>query len=404
MPRTFSVLILGVVALIMPSHGQCVNGTTTSLAFDDGDGVRIPQPGAAALGGFADVTVEAWFRTASTGFQSLVCSQDNSTLQQAFLLRQSSGSVQLAMNAGQSAIGGGPNLADSAWHHVAVARRASAVNLYLDGTLTTTVTFTAPLVASASDFSIGCHMSIGAPVVPSGFNGDLDEIRVWSVRRTLPQIDSTRFSVLNGNETGLVGHWRFNDGAGQTVTNSATATGASLNGTLGASTAVFTDDPTWTFSTTAPLTQCAPSNGQPNTAAASLRINGVGDIGVNGPFQVIVPTTGAGAGQVTLSWAGPPTAALVLLPGVPQTNAAIIPCVGRLDLTVNGLTVVGDHVHTPLSINDLFVTDTNGAPQTTFTVPIAVLGAPWVTRQGAAFAPSCGGTTPFTLTTALTIR
>jgi len=42
-------------------------------------------------------------------------------------------------------------------------------------------------------------------------NGQLDELRVWSVARTEKQIRDTMFTSLHGNEPGLVGYWRFED-------------------------------------------------------------------------------------------------------------------------------------------------------------------------------------------------
>jgi hypothetical protein len=67
------------------------------------------------------------------------------------------------------------------------------------------------------------------------YNGTLDEVRYWNIERTQNQLISKASDSLVGNEAGLKAYYRFNDnsinGAGQTITNYATATGATLNGT-----------------------------------------------------------------------------------------------------------------------------------------------------------------------------
>jgi hypothetical protein len=53
------------------------------------------------------------------------------------------------------------------------------------------------------------------------YNGGLDEFRLWNVARTQPAIQATMSSQLAGSEPGLVGYWRFNEGAGTSVADSS---------------------------------------------------------------------------------------------------------------------------------------------------------------------------------------
>jgi hypothetical protein len=71
----------------------------------------------------------------------------------------------------------------------------------------------------------------------------MDEVRVWNVARTAAQIQGTMRMRLVGNEAGLVGYWRFDDGTGTTARdNTASANNGSLgNGNAGAR-------PTWVAS------------------------------------------------------------------------------------------------------------------------------------------------------------
>ena len=258
------------------------------------------------------------------------------------------------------------------------------------------------LLAETSDFVIGAYLGVsGGTSFLQQFTGVMDELRIWNVARTLAEINSTRFSVLNGNEPGLRGYWRFNEGAGQTVANSATATGSALNGTLGLNSNSELTDPTWSFATSAPILYCAPSTGQANSPASSLRVNGVGAIGVQGPFHIQIPTSGPAANRVTLTWAGPPNMPLFLAAGTLQTNTAIVPCAGSIDLALT-YTIVGDFFTSPFPLNYLFLLDASGQAETTFTVPASVLGTPWVSLQGAVPNVSCA--IPLTLTAAFELR
>ena len=56
------------------------------------------------------------------------------------------------------------------------------------------------------------------------FIGSIDEIRVWNHSRTQAEIQTTMDTILDGDESGLVGYWNFNDG---------TATDLSGNGNHG---------------------------------------------------------------------------------------------------------------------------------------------------------------------------
>jgi hypothetical protein len=262
--------------------------------------------------------------------------------------------------------------------------------------------FTASLNSETSDFVMGAHVNSGVVTNPSAtLLGGLDEVRIWNIARTIAEINSTRFSVLNGNEPGLRGYWRLNEGGGQSFANSCVSTGSALNGTLGTTNGVEASDPSWTLASTAPIIYCTPGTGQANSALASLRINGIGSPMVNGPFQIQVPTSGPVANRITLSWQGTPNTPLYLAAGTLQPNAALVACTGSLDLAAT-FTIVGDYFSSPFPLNYQFITDATGAAETTFTVPSSVLGAPWVSLQGAFVAQTCA--IPLRLTAAFQIR
>jgi hypothetical protein len=71
-------------------------------------------------------------------------------------------------------------------------------------------------------------------------NGMVDEVRVWNVVRSGAQILANYQHPLAGGEPGLVGYYRFDEGAGQVVVDSSSA---GNDGVLGASATAGTDDP-----------------------------------------------------------------------------------------------------------------------------------------------------------------
>lgn len=72
-------------------------------------------------------------------------------------------------------------------------------------------------------------LSIGTTVEfagPTGWQGKIDELRVWNVFRTEAQIHDNMRVMLKGNEPGLIAYYKFDEGTG---TNAADATGNATN-------------------------------------------------------------------------------------------------------------------------------------------------------------------------------
>jgi hypothetical protein len=73
---------------------------------------------------------------------------------------------------------------------------------------------------------------------PPGWQGKIDELRVWNVYRSTQQIHDNMRVIMKGNEPGLVAYYHFDEGKG---TSSADATGDAAN----AAQFVGTDKATW---------------------------------------------------------------------------------------------------------------------------------------------------------------
>jgi hypothetical protein len=117
------------------------------------------------------------------------------------------------------------------WTHVAVARSADSVRLYVNGVLQRTgyVPFS---VTSSGPLRIGANRlnnagPDAAPVFP--FAGLVHEVRVWSVARTGAQIADAARGCVARQSLGLVADYRFDEGTGTTLRN---ASGTGNDGTL----------------------------------------------------------------------------------------------------------------------------------------------------------------------------
>jgi parallel beta-helix repeat protein len=120
------------------------------------------------------------------------------------------------------------------WVHLAFVGTGSGTSLYVNGILQDT-----------NPNSISLPMeSIGASA--ETIKGTVDEVRLWSIARTGPQIQADMNRILTGSEAGLVGYYRFNEGSGQIVNDSSPL---GNHGTRGADANPNTDDPQWVDST-----------------------------------------------------------------------------------------------------------------------------------------------------------
>jgi hypothetical protein len=123
------------------------------------------------------------------------------------------------------------------WHHVAATYDGTNMKIYVDGIVIAEANRLGLIIAN----NVSKNLFIGkSPGFPGGvFNGKIDEVRIWDIARTQSQIQSTMNTILTSEyysspDSGLVGYWRLDEGAGQTsedlsyFANSATL-GNSLN-------------------------------------------------------------------------------------------------------------------------------------------------------------------------------
>src|SRR5262249_40507622 len=94
------------------------------------------------------------------------------------------------------------------WQHLAGTYDGTNIRIYRNGALVATTPHTGSVTA-ANFLLIGRWFE--------SFNGAIDEVRLWNVARSQGELLGSMSQPLFGTEPGLVGSYRFDEGAGQPV-------------------------------------------------------------------------------------------------------------------------------------------------------------------------------------------
>jgi len=104
------------------------------------------------------------------------------------------------------------------WINVAVTYDATSqtMRLYKNGALVSQATGVNPL-SSSNPLLIASYTGGG-----NTLGGRLDDVRIWNYARSATEIADNYSSCLNGNETGLLAYYRFEDGTGSAIATDLT--------------------------------------------------------------------------------------------------------------------------------------------------------------------------------------
>ncbi len=114
----------------------------------------------------------------------------------------------------------GTTIANGLDTHVAVVHSAAAdtVTLFINGSqVAQTTGQTNAITGNSNLLTVGAGPEDPNQGIPKAFQGFIRDVRIWNVARTQAQIDANKYATLVGNESGLVGYWRFDEQTGSTV-------------------------------------------------------------------------------------------------------------------------------------------------------------------------------------------
>lgn len=155
----------------------------------------------------AEMTVEAWLKTAQGGTGTIVAWKDVGADGESSMFRVQNGRLQYGeWYAGSwSEINSAQTVNNDLWCHVAIVRKGHEAKLYINGVLSATASMNASAFCTTDDLKIGALGTTWSEC----YDGLLDEVRIWSRARSVDEIANDCNRSLTGAEPGLEGYWTF---------------------------------------------------------------------------------------------------------------------------------------------------------------------------------------------------
>ncbi len=180
------------------------------------------------------ITIEAWVKYDSLQYNDatrIIDKLDNKQ-RRGYMFGLSGGYLFMklyAPNGDLYYLSGNKSIRDNRWHHVAGTYDGKKQILFIDGKIDRSDIISGPnLLISKITYPLcigSNHMdTTGFPI-----HGGIDEVRIWRIARDSSLLRKYKDSCLQGNESGLIGYWRFNENR-DTITNDKT--GNKNNGML----------------------------------------------------------------------------------------------------------------------------------------------------------------------------
>jgi hypothetical protein len=176
------------------------------------------------------------------------------------------------------------------WYHVAItAQNSGMMRLFVNGVEEGTALAVQTLWTAGDRWSVGASSANNSRV---WFNGQLDELRIWSVARTQAEIQGS-YAPVAGNATNLSRIWRFDESSGSVAYDGTTN---NVQGTVNGATRVTTTAPV--AAPTVILSAYAFGNVEAGTSSQLIRYlknsgGGVAHVSLseNGSYYTMSPAT-----------------------------------------------------------------------------------------------------------------
>ena len=204
------------------------DSVTPALRFDGIDGYSLGLSGngyvtvndAPSLRP-ASLTLEGWFNFSGTGGTRVLAAKTvgSASADSYVIWYQDDRLRAVVQNAG-----GSGSLVDyvwtptlGVWYHIAFTfdDATKAEVLYVNGAQVATGTSSVTIGYDAHPLMIGAEIHYESPNY--FFGGKADEVRLWNRVRTQAQLQADKSRRLLGNEEGLIGCWRLDEGSGLTT-------------------------------------------------------------------------------------------------------------------------------------------------------------------------------------------
>ena len=215
-------------SLKLAAHGGVVQ-------FDGVFGNKINLGDITALNGASTFTLETWVRPNDFSQENYFFSKYLDVNNRIGLLVHPEGRLGITVsNAASQYTYSTDSMTLSKWYHVALVYNGSGATLnddyklYINGVLQTNFGSSASSPSTSANLS-GVNAYLGSNISTGPARVDLDEFRIWSTVRTVEEINASKGVQLDGNETGLVAYYNFDERSGTRIVDIA---GADNNATI----------------------------------------------------------------------------------------------------------------------------------------------------------------------------
>ncbi len=292
-----TTLALDDADVVVTSTG--IDQSIPSLRFDASGQDLAFLPGS-TLNGLTSFTTSLWFRTTSSGNQTLI---DGASLPEGSgfedheftITLVNSNELEVKYNQPSSFPATIPTFNDGNFHHLVVTRDlpSGRAEIYFDGALVQSFILALgssrqPLNVADNYLVLGNDVNSAAYGLNSNgrFEGDLTNVSIWGRALSLSEVRAVRDGQMIGNEIGLRAWYKLDEANGLTLTD---ASGRSPDGRLGK----VNDVP----SLPTRLAQFDPRPGLPPQPYIDLNADGLSDLVVSAAFG---ETSVANAGRINV--------------------------------------------------------------------------------------------------------
>jgi hypothetical protein len=225
--------ILIAVATVFVFEAQSAHALNShSIDLESGSSQYLSASDASAFDITGDLTMEAWakFESLPSSGNTVVIAgkydfdNDNRSYYLGYVNVSGTYKLRLATSANCISYSEGDvtqTLSTGTWYHLAVSKNGTTATFYVNGASVGTATVNSSQCNSNAQFAVGALVANSAGLF---FDGLIDDVRLWNLARSSTEIADDKSRELNGNETGLVGYWKLNNGLGDTSSSGNTLT------------------------------------------------------------------------------------------------------------------------------------------------------------------------------------
>ena len=156
--------------------------------------------------GGTQLTIEGLYKRGANGNIQNIISKHLDPTNVNYLLRPNN--FQITTSSGFKVVNSPIPVVNNVWYHIAATYDGASIKLYINGCLVADSAHTGTIVTNDLVSAIGTR---AASPVSDHFRGSIDELRVWNVVRTQPEILQNMNDLANPTtETGLLAYYKFN--------------------------------------------------------------------------------------------------------------------------------------------------------------------------------------------------